>query len=102
MSIPEEYRPFACREYFEDGWSAQGHFDEDSQTLVIVPLDRSYVASEISFFAIGRSGLGGIDFGFRIGHQGLWAYHPIDQEFQFMAPTVAALVEGWCSGKLSI
>ncbi|QIF03925.1 hypothetical protein [Roseimicrobium sp. ORNL1] len=102
MNVPEEYRRFACREYFEDGWSTRGHFDEASQTLVIVPLEHSCVTDETNFFAIGRSGVGGIDFGYRADHEGLWAYHPIDQEFQFMAPTVAALVEGWCTGKLSV
>jgi hypothetical protein len=100
--MTEQFQDYACVEYFADGWSERGHFDEEAQLQVIVPLSEAYEEQDIGFFAIGRSGCGGIDFGYRKGLSGLWAYYPIDQDFLLMAPTIADLVEGWCSGRLSV
>lgn len=102
MEIPDQYCKYACADYFAEGWFERGYFDDDSQTLVIAPLPDAYERKEVSFFAVGRSGTDGIDFGYRIGHAALWAYYPITGEFKFMAPTIKELVEGWCSAKLSV
>jgi hypothetical protein len=99
---PSNRQDYACAEYFSDGWSLHGHFDEASQNFVIVPLDDTYEDEECEFFVIGRSGGDGIDFGYRKGASGLWAYYPIEHRFKFMAPSILALVEGWCSGKLFV
>src|ERR1044071_6168633 len=37
-------------------------------------LEKAYENAEFEFFAIGRSGADGIDFGYRKGHKGLWAF----------------------------
>ncbi len=101
MSIPGQFERYSCSDYFAEGWADRGHFDECSQTLVIAPLAEAYEDKKAGFFAIGRSGGDGVDFGYRVGLTGLWAYYPIEQNFKFMAPTVAELVDGWCSGKLT-
>ena len=98
--MPEELQHYACTDYFAEGWVDRGRFDEYSRTLVIVPLSETYESREIGFLAFGRSGWDGIDFGYRLGHIGLWAYYPLNREFKFMAQTVGELVEGYCSGKL--
>lgn len=100
--VPEQYRDYPCEDYFAEGWSARGHLDEASQTLVVAPLSEAYQDSKIEFFAVGRSGCGGIDFGYRKGHPGLWAYYPIDGDFKYMAATIAELVQQWCLGRLSV
>jgi hypothetical protein len=100
--VPEQYRDYPCEDYFAEGWSTRGHFDETSQTSVVARLSEAYIDSVIGFFAVGRSGCGGIDFGYRKGHSGLWAYYPIDREFKYMAASTAELVHEWCSGHLSV
>ena len=102
MEVPKARRAYPCDDYFGENWSERGHFDEASQTLVIAPLEQAYEDAEIEFFAVGRSGWDGIDFGYRKGHSGLWAFYPIGREFRYMAATVADLVAGWCSGRLSV
>jgi hypothetical protein len=82
MNVPQQWRAYPCEDYFRDGWSERGHFDEPSQTPLIVPLTEAYENAEAEFFAVGRSGCDGIDFGYRKGHPGLWAYYPIDSEFK--------------------
>lgn len=93
---------YQCSEYANGHWIQTGYFHEQSQTPVIVTGDDCYEDQEIGFLAIGHSGCGGIDFGFRQGHKGLWAFYPIDQEFKFMANSVEALARGWCSGELTV
>ena len=100
--VPKRWLDFHCEDYFSEGWSEHGHFDEPAQTSVIVPLTEAYEDTDIEFLIVGRSGWGGIDFGYRKGHAGLWCFYPIDREFKFMAETVAELVNGWCSGKISV
>jgi hypothetical protein len=100
--IPNEYREYSCDEYFAKGWSTRGHFDDVSRLWVIAPLPEAYLDRTVEFFAIGRSGCGGIDFGYRKGQPGLWAYYPIDRDFKYMAATIPELVDGWCSGRLSV
>ena len=101
VNVPEQFQRYACADYFAEGWAERGHFHDASQTLVIAPLAEAYEDTSAGFFAVGRSGADGIDFGYRLGHTGLWAYYPIEQDFKFMAPTVAELAEGWCSGTLT-
>ena len=36
--VPDAYLDYPCDDYFAEGGSARGHFDEASQTLVIAPL----------------------------------------------------------------
>jgi hypothetical protein len=102
MEVPEQWREYTCGDYFSEGWSNRGYFDALSQTLVVAPLAEAYENSEIEFFAVGRSGCDGIDFGYRKRHAGLWAFYPVGGEFMYMAATVADLIDGWCSNRLCV
>jgi hypothetical protein len=101
MQIEELQSKYQCDEYFAQNWHQKGYLDEESQTPVIVPFDETFEDANSSFFVMGRSGSDGINFGFRPGHPGLWAYYPIEQDFKYMAATIEELVAGWISGKLS-
>lgn len=98
---PSRWLSYHCEEYFSAGWAERGHFDQFSQTPVIVPLPEVYEDVEHRFLYVGTSGCDGIHFGYRDGQSGLWAF-PIDGEFKYMADTIADLVDGWCSGRLSV
>lgn len=100
--IPDNYSAYECGDYFQGAWSEDGFFDDTSQTRLILPLNETYVVEEAGFFAVGRSGAGCVDLGYRKHHSGLWAFYPIGQEFKFMAASIPALVEGWCSGQLYV
>lgn len=102
LHIPQEYAGYKCEDYFQGSWCIDGYFDDASQTLVIVPLNEAYEVEEVGFFAVGRSGVDGIDFGYRRDQMGLWAFYPIDQEFKFMAESTQALVDGWRAGSLYV
>jgi hypothetical protein len=92
---------YHCIDYFGDGWAETGHFDEVSQFWVVEPLSNLSYEQRHGFFAIGGPGFDGIKFCYRYGHHGLWAFYP-SEEWKYLAATVAELVEGWCSGKISV
>ena len=100
--IPRAFLVYECQDYFQDRWPDDGLLDEALQMLIIVPLNEVYEMKELGFLAVGRSGVDGIDFGYRKHHSGLWAFYPIEQEFKFMADSIQVLVDGWCSGRLSV
>lgn len=102
LKKPEKFAAYECDDYFKDAWSEEGYFDEASQMSLIVPLNETYEIADPGFLAIGRSDTDSIDFGYRKNFAGIWAFYPIEQEFKFMADSIQELVEGWCSGHLSV
>lgn len=100
--IPNKYAAYKCEDYFQGALAQEGFFDDASQTLLIVPLSETYEVEASSFLSVGRSGVDGIDFGYRKNYSGLWAFYPIDKDFRFMADSIRALVDGWRSGHLSV
>lgn len=100
--MPARWAPYHCEEYFSGGWSVRGHFDELSQASVVLPLREAYEDLEIPLLVVGRPGVDGIDFGYRSGFTGLWAWVPMQRDYRLMAPTLDELVRGWCSGSLSV
>ena len=102
MEVPERYCDYLCAEYFAAGWSERGYYDEHSQMWVILNSGEAYEERDIDFFAVGTSGCDGIDFGYRKGLAGIWAFYPIEREFTLKAATIAELVARWCSGDLKV
>jgi hypothetical protein len=99
---PDNLHGYHCVDYFGDGWAENGYYDEESHTWVVSPLKELDPEQRFGFFAIGRPGVDGIRFGYRYGRHGLWAFYPIGEEFVFLAPTLAALVEKWRSGTITL
>jgi hypothetical protein len=102
MQVPAHLRGYPCDDYFGSELADKGYWDEPSQLMLIVPTSEVEELPELSFLVVGRPGVNGINFGYRVGQPGLWAYYPIDQEFVFVAPTVAQLVAAFESGKLIV
>jgi hypothetical protein len=100
--VPERWRDYGCFDYFASPFAEQGYYDEAGQYWYIVPADEVYEDSERPFLVIGGPGVDGINWGYRAGQTGLWAYYPLDQEFVWLAPTAKALLEGWRSGAITV
>jgi hypothetical protein len=102
MQVPTHLRGYACDDYFASEWAERGCWDEPAQLMLISPAHEVAERPDLSLLVVGRPGVDGILFGYRAGHPGLWAYYPIDREFVLMAPSLADLVEGWRSRKLTV
>ncbi len=102
MEIPPQFTAYRCAEYFASDAFTCGVWDEPSQLWVIVAVDDVVEHPELEFLVVGRSGCDGIEFGYRKGQDGLWAYYPIGQEFTRVAPNISSLVEGWLSGSITV
>jgi hypothetical protein len=102
MDVPAHLRQYPCGDYFASEWAAAGFWCEPSQFTVVVPAAEVEELPEVGFLAVGRPGVDGILFGYRVGEPGLWAYYPIGREFQPVAPSVAELVRRWVAGEVSV
>jgi len=98
--MPRRWATYQCEDYFAEGWSVRGHFDELSQVWLVVSFRQAVEDTDLALLTIGTPGVDGIRFGYRLGLPGLWAYYPQEGEFQEVAPTVAALVETYTNGCL--
>lgn len=100
MRTPKELREFHCDDYFAAGWAERGHWEESSQLMVIVPFGEHEVRED--FLVIGRPGVDGLAFGYRRGERGVWVYYPIGRRYVRVANSTADLVDGWCSGRITV
>lgn len=99
--VPARWREFHCGDYFTSALSMHGYWDEAGQYWYIWPAERVYEDTELQFLVIGGAGVDGIDWGYRRGQPGVWAY-PIDGEFVWLAPTAQALLQGWLTGTITV
>jgi hypothetical protein len=96
----ERFLPWspACEEYFSD--FAGGRFDAESQLWFILPREQTSIDAKRGDFIVGSAGCDGIDFCFRRGHPGVWAYYPIDQDWVLKANSMAELERRWLDGSV--
>jgi hypothetical protein len=102
MDIPLELREFPCQEYFASARFTDGVFDEEAQIDLVYPAHELRKDKEHEFLAIGRPGVDGIEFVFRAGHEGVWAFYPIGREFVRVAPSISSLLSGWDDGSITV
>jgi len=100
--IPKRFSAYRCSDYFASERFTHGVWSELEQMWLIVSADEVIEEPEREFLVVGRAGVDGITFGYRRGHDGLWAHYSIEHDFQFVAPTVSALVEGWFGGTITV
>src|SRR5262245_24183084 len=102
MEIPKRFNDYRCSDYFGSCKFTRGVWSESEHLWLIFSVDRVFERSEREFLVIGRPGVDGIEFGYRRGHDGIWAHYPIEGEFRLIAPRVSALVEGWLGGSIRV
>jgi hypothetical protein len=101
-TMPKRWREFGSADYFRSPLAEQGYWNEPSQCWDVWPAKEIYERADLPFLVIGGPGTDGIEWGYRAGHTGVWAYLPIDDEFVWLAPTAEALLQGWLSGAIAI
>ena len=102
MDIPQPFTEYRCADYFASDTFTRGVWDEQSQIWVIVAAADVVEHPELEFLVVGRPGCDGIEFGYRKGLDGLWAYYPIGREFTLVAPSISTLVGGWLEGSITV
>jgi hypothetical protein len=102
MDIPEAWRLYDCKDYFQSSLAAQGWWDEEAQYWFIEPSERLHEDGTREFLIIGGPGVDGIKWGYRRGHPGIWAHYPIEDEFVLLADSASDLQEGCRSGRITV
>ena len=102
MTAPADWSHYRCDDYFNSDLPRCGWWDEASQCQYIEPVRHLVEREEKRFLVIGRPGVDGIEWGYRSGLEGVWAYYPIDDAFVWLAPSAADLREGYASGRITV
>ena len=92
----EEYE---TAEYFTSSFR-EGVYDQNSQWWIIHRQEELYEHHD--FLVVGSPGVDMIEFGYRKGEYGIWMYEPIGEEFRYLAPSLAVLLEGWDTGAITV
>ena len=103
MDIPKQWLDYPCADYFSSALANGGYWHEFGQLWLIEPANRVEEDVGAGFLQIGRPGVDSIGFGYRKGLSGFWAFHRmVDQDFQYLAPTVHDFLARWLSGEISV
>ncbi len=79
-----------------------GYFDPKSRYWIIRNKDDWEFDKKRKFLIFGGPGVDGLEFGIRQDLEGIWVYYYIDNEFVKIAESVADLIEGWTTGRISV
>jgi len=101
-NLPADLSNYRCSEYLASRWASEGLWDESAQLWLLEPLSRAQELLDCGFLQVGRPGTDGIGFGYRAGHDGFWAYYPIEQHFQLLAPSLDAFIVGWAACTIKV
>ena len=102
MKIPERFKEYNCREYFDSDRFNGGFYDEKTQNWTFHTSATVVERPELEFLVVGGPCCDGLEWGYRKGHVGVWVYYPIEQEFRLLASTLAELFDGWHSGRITV
>lgn len=102
MKIPEQFTDYDCRDYFDSDKFTHGHYDQHAHCWTFHAAADVREHPEVRFLAIGGPGCDGIEWGYRKGQSGLWAFYPIEHRFELLAPTLAELFDGWYSQRITV
>jgi hypothetical protein len=103
MSISQiRLEQYSCADYLASSWSTSGFWDEKSYLWLLEPLSQVQEFEQRGFLQVGRPGVDGIGFGYRLGHEGFWAYYPMEERFAALALTLADFLEGWRAGTITV
>ena len=102
VDVPDEWQDYACSDYFDSPLAEHGWWDEGGQYWYIEPAHRLYEDETRELLVIGGPGVDGIDWGYRKGHRGIWAYYPIEDEYVLLASSASELRDGYGSGRITV
>jgi hypothetical protein len=101
-SVPDRCREYACDDYFASPLADTGWYDDAGAYWYIEPSSRVYEDVESSLLVIGGPGVDGIRWGYRKGHEGIWAFYPIERELVRIAASATDLHSGYASGRITV
>jgi len=99
---PMDLGGFPVTSHLDDPELRKGIWDEPAQLLLIEPVEKFEIREQDLFLFVGRPGVDGIEFGYRSGMDGFWAYYPVDDEFVLLANNIQEFLNGWYDGSITV
>jgi hypothetical protein len=95
----EPWQP-ASLEYLQSFVS--GRYDNHSHHWFLLPQSKILIERNGFDLVIGSAGCDLIDFCFRKGMSGVWAFYPIEEEYALLASNLKELEAGWLDGSIAV
>jgi hypothetical protein len=100
LKVPKQYSDFDCSEYFNK--YQDGVYDSLAYLWIVLPKHKIFINRDKGHLTVGWAGTDGIEFCYQQMQKGVWAYYPIDDDYEFKASSLADLVAGYQSGKITV
>jgi hypothetical protein len=97
-----DWASYRCDDYLSSQWSRDGLYDAAAQIWLIESIDGTSLHPDAQFLQVGRPGVDGVGFGYRLGEEGFWAYYPAELQFKHLANTIDEFVVGWAQNSILV
>lgn len=81
---------------------AKGRVHENADVGIIYGTDEARVSNDGMRLYIGRAGVAGIEFVYRLGSEEIWAYYPVEADYIFKADDILSFEELWNAGEITV
>lgn len=102
MEVPSRWRCYDCADYDHSPLAANGWWNERARCWYVEPSGQLREDAEREFLVIGRPGVDGIEWAYRRGRRGVWAYYPFDVDFVNFARSASELLDSFRSGTTTV
>ena len=86
--------------YFD--YYTEGRYDRVAEFGYIYSCDRARVSQDGERLYIGRAGTNGIEFVYRKGSPEIWAYYPIDGDYDVKSESIEQFEIAWRKGEIRV
>ncbi len=98
QAIPDHWPEAA--QYFAE--FSEGRLDMNARVGYIYPKNDIRASQDGERLYVGRAGVGGIEFVYRPGGPSIWAYYPIDGEYELKSDDIGTFDQAWLAGDITV
>ena len=88
-------------DYLYEDPPLNGYYDKTEFQFILSPKDYE-INQQNEWLMIGNAGSDGIEFGIKKGHKKIYAYYPIEEDYSVKANSINDLINGLCSGSITV
>lgn len=81
---------------------SEGRYDNHAQLGYIYSREGARESDDGERLYIGRPGVDGIEFLYRKGSPSIWAYYPIEGDYEWKADDIETFERAWRSGSITV
>ena len=81
---------------------SEGRRDQSVGSAYIYRAEDARQSSDNERLYIGRAGVDGVEFVYRRGSPGIWAYYPLEGDTEWKADDIDSFEQAWRAGSINV